>query len=580
MKIIHELTLDVSRQGVQASVPITQHDTGTHVLLMHLRNGSKEIKLNSSLTATLYLSNDSYEIVTVYTENGAHPNTLECNVTPYMSSNVGEITAQLQIFEGADRVFSAPEFMLVVKEDRASRSTVAESTPFTAVVAAQQAAETSAAQAKAYAEAAQASKESAAIAAENASTVAAEKAAEVASTVAVEKASEAVGDVVKGYVSTNASNALKGAERGAIVAMDDVSPLEHKIPVRLGSKNLIPYPYPVSSQTINGVTFTINGDGTITANGTATADAKIVLLASWMPAAAAISMKKGVYYTLSGCPKGGGYGTYRLVYSSDPGGQDMNDLGDGVTRMCTEDAVPYEFYIYVGSGTTVNNLVFKPQFEIGATVTPFAVSVPDNTQVTVRSCGKNLFDIESVAQEIISRFPNSCSIEMFEGRRCLKAAGIYSTIVAPVVANPNIIRFNAYSLGYANSIFAITCTDGSANYVGATVGQWKEISYAYTNKAIKSLDFYCEASKDNAVYIDLNSFMVEKNTAPTAFEPYKEGETITTTIAEGAELTSISPNMTITTDTAGAVIDCTYNKDINKAIEKLTQAIISIGGII
>jgi hypothetical protein len=71
MKIIHELTLDVSRQGVQASVPITQHDTGIHVLLIHLRNGSKEIRLNSSLTATLYLGNDSYEVVTVYTEDGS-----------------------------------------------------------------------------------------------------------------------------------------------------------------------------------------------------------------------------------------------------------------------------------------------------------------------------------------------------------------------------------------------------------------------------------------------------------------------------------------------------------------------------
>ena len=444
MKIIHELTLDVSRQGVQASVPITQHDTGTHVLLMHLRNGSKEIKLNSSLTATLYLSNDSYEIVTVYTENGAHPNTLECNVTPYMSKNVGEITAQLQIFEGADRVFSAPEFMLVVKEDRASRSKVAESTPFTAVVAAQQAAEASAAWAKGYAEAAQASKESAAIAAENASTVAAEKAAEVASEVAAEKAS----DVAQSYVSVNASNALKGKENGVIVALDGVSPLEHKIPVKLSSaslpdstsvtlkvygKNLIPYPYSVASQTKNGVTFTINEDGTITVNGKATADAKFVLLGSWMTAAAAISMKKGVYYTLSGCPKGGGYGTYRLVYSSDPGGQDMTDLGDGVTRMCTEDAVPYEFYIYVGSGTTVNNLVFKPQFEVG-TKTPFKT------------------------HEVI--------------------------------------------------------------------------------------------------------------------------DTITTTIANGAELMSRAEGMTVTTDNAGVVVDCTYNKDINKAFEKLTQAIISIGGII
>jgi hypothetical protein len=74
--------------------------------------------------------------------------------------------------------------------------------------------------------------------------------------------------------------------------------------------------------------------------------------------------------------------------------------------------------------------------------------------------------------------------------------------------------------------------------------------------------------------------MVERDTEPTPFEPYKEGETITTTIAEGAELTSIAPNMTIATDKGGVIIDCTYNRDINIAFERLTQAIISAGGIV
>ena len=253
----------------------------------------------------------------------------------------------------------------------------------------------------------------------------------------------APGTWVKVVDVNSTANALKGAERGTVVAMGDVSPLEHKIPVKLSSaslpddtnvmlkiygKNLIPYPYPVTSQTINGVTFTINEDGTITVNGKATANAKFNLI-GWKPAL--LSMKKGIYYTLSGCPKGGGYGTYRLVYSSDPGGQDMNDLGDSITRMCTENADAYEFYIYVGSGTTVNNLVFKPQFEVG-TKTPFKT------------------------HEVI--------------------------------------------------------------------------------------------------------------------------DTITTTIANGAELLSRAEGMTITTDNAGVVIDCVYNKDTNKVIEKLTQAIISLGG--
>lgn len=39
----------------------------------------------------------------------------------------------------------------------------------------------------------------------------------------------------------------------------------------LGAKNLLPYPYEQTTKTINGVTFTDNGDGSITLNGTNTA---------------------------------------------------------------------------------------------------------------------------------------------------------------------------------------------------------------------------------------------------------------------------------------------------------------------
>lgn len=47
-----------------------------------------------------------------------------------------------------------------------------------------------------------------------------------------------------------------------------------KVQGELGAKNLIPYPYPneFSSGTTSGVTFTINDDGSVTLNGTATAN--------------------------------------------------------------------------------------------------------------------------------------------------------------------------------------------------------------------------------------------------------------------------------------------------------------------
>jgi hypothetical protein len=42
-----------------------------------------------------------------------------------------------------------------------------------------------------------------------------------------------------------------------------------KVQGELGAKNLIPYPYLMTTKTNNGVTITDNGDGTLTVNGTA-----------------------------------------------------------------------------------------------------------------------------------------------------------------------------------------------------------------------------------------------------------------------------------------------------------------------
>lgn len=401
MKIIHELTLDVSRQGVQASVPITQHDTGTHVLLMHLRNGSKEIKLNSSLTATLYLSNDSYEAVTVYTENGAHPNTLECNVTPYMSSNVGEITAQLQIFEGADQVFSAPEFMLVVKEDRTSGSKVAQSTPFAAVVAARDEARAASGQAETAKNAAEEFAQAAKVSAQNAAREAI-KAAEI---------------------SSNVANALKGVVTGRTVIMTDVSPIEHKVSVKLSSDAM-------------------------------SDDAEVIIRT---------------------------YGKNWICY------HDFHEFGTGY------DDYPESFITNVGDGTIkINGCRSDYQYYMGSVYLPkgtyYLSGAVNNTKLM-------LVDNES------------------------------GTWVCEDYGNGAVYESNGGEVG----IYLYTWNDAEFN-----------------NVIVKP--------------------QLEVGEVATEFEPYK-GETITTTLADGAELKSISPNMMITvTNTTLVDIDCTYNRDINAAI--------------
>ena len=40
MKIIHEITLDLSRHGVQCAIPVAQHEVGMRRLIIRMRNGS------------------------------------------------------------------------------------------------------------------------------------------------------------------------------------------------------------------------------------------------------------------------------------------------------------------------------------------------------------------------------------------------------------------------------------------------------------------------------------------------------------------------------------------------------------
>ena len=79
-------------------------------------------------------------------------------------------------------------------------------------------------------------------------------------------------------------------------ANTDYEPYGYKIPLVNRGKNLIPYPYANTTKTVNGVTFTDNGDGSITVNGTATASTWFNLSSK---AQNKIYIPKGIY-TMSG----------------------------------------------------------------------------------------------------------------------------------------------------------------------------------------------------------------------------------------------------------------------------------------
>ena len=135
--------------------------------------------------------------------------------------------------------------------------------------------------------------------------------------------------------------------------------------VKVYGKNLIPYPYINTTKTINGIIFTDNGDGSITINGTATANAYFALTALNL-------YPKGIYY-LSGGASGGGTSSYALVARNREGASYTflkMDYGSGVKiELSEDDTMMFEIRVY--SGTTVDNLVFKPQLEFGGAATEY-----------------------------------------------------------------------------------------------------------------------------------------------------------------------------------------------------------------
>ena len=159
---------------------------------------------------------------------------------------------------------------------------------------------------------------------------------------------------------------LKAEKSGETIRISDACEWEQTADVSIASKNLIPYPYAETTKTVNGITFTDNGDGSVTANGTATA------ATTFNVAYNANGIVGNGTYFLSGCPKEGGIGKYSL--QPKIGGEwnfDKYDIGNGKKLTISSNSALTTISISISAGQTANNLVFKPQLELGNAATDY-----------------------------------------------------------------------------------------------------------------------------------------------------------------------------------------------------------------
>lgn len=103
------------------------------------------------------------------------------------------------------------------------------------------------------------------------------------------------------------------------------------------------------SQTISGVTFTKNSDGTILVNGTATADISLPINY--------VTLEAGSYI-LTGCPSGGASTTYSMILEGV-----ARDIGSGKTFSVVNNK---RVLIEIKNGTNCSNLLFEPMITKGS----------------------------------------------------------------------------------------------------------------------------------------------------------------------------------------------------------------------
>lgn len=131
-------------------------------------------------------------------------------------------------------------------------------------------------------------------------------------------------------------------------------------------ENLVEFPYLKSDANINGLLITIQQDGGVTINGTATES-------TWYAVNVGIQKRlpMNTPMTLSGCPAGGSMGSYYIgLYL---GGKWFADTGNGNTDVkFTTREIASRVEVSIVKGTVCNNLTFYPKIEVGTTITPYS----------------------------------------------------------------------------------------------------------------------------------------------------------------------------------------------------------------
>ena len=314
-------------------------------------------------------------------------------------------------------------------------------------------------------------------------------------------------------------------------------------------KNLIPYPYVETTQIKSGITFTDNGDGSITVNGTATANVTWYFYRNEQSLINGLKIGDTITVSID-CDKTWvqSPATMNIVcnyYNSETTMKDGGCIVNSTTKYKTitigDDWVGIGMYVVVYSGQTIDNITLKPQVEIGSTATEYEPYHKYDIPIIVR--GKNVlpnsdwmsgqhsdgFTQSSTAKYITGYTQNSISFNLTAW------TGVSSPRFSKDSVKRIVFKINQNALNsdsYANFYISIQGYDDDNNKVGNRLiydSVVADTGYVFDFSTIASYSFYgkstqfsfCILARKNA----LSNLMVYDiayyaDTDITEYEPY------------------------------------------------------------
>ena len=288
-----------------------------------------------------------------------------------------------------------------------------------------------------------------------------------------------------------------------------------------GVTNYLPYPYRDTTKTINGVTFIDNGDGSITVNGTATANASFKLLG--------VDYKQvPLEHKYITCGINSSQLVMRVINHSD-GKYNILVSTSNTNKVAEVDLETYKegyYELTVYSGNTINNVTVRPMIIDNITETDF---VPHGRWLQLKTTGKNKLYLENK-----SGIKNGI-IYTWEGTKL--------TLNGTATANTNIYNFVSWSATNENINRFIKPGTYTLSIQGASnIGRFS-IKLYHKGSLVQQIPHHTNVNTRTFInggyysncYISINSgatfdnevfYFQQEEGDLTEYEPYKENITL------------------------------------------------------